>query len=161
MVGRAAGRALAALLASLAAAGLLTACASEQPRNSSGQLTAPATTDTFSVRVGDCLGKLETDTTAKLPLVPCSEEHHWEAFAASELTGDDFPGNSVLGDRADEFCRGAFADFVGVKPSKSRYELTSLLPTRQTWTQAGDRELICLVGRPSGGITGTLKGVAK
>lgn len=140
---------------------VLAACSAGQPRNSSGQLTAPATTDSFSLRVGDCLGKLETGTTDELPLVPCDAEHNWEAFAASELAGDDFPGNSALGEQVDKLCRDAFADFIGIKVDKSRYELTSLMPTKETWTQADDREVVCLVGRPGGGVTGTLKGIGK
>lgn len=147
------------------AVGLLTAvalagCASGV-RDSGGQVTAPVTTDSFSVRVGDCLGKLPSESTAQLALRPCGEEHHWEAFATATLTGEDFPGNAAVREEAEVACSDAFAGFVGVPARKSKLDLTMLTPTSQTWTQANDREVVCLVGSPGGGITGTLAGAAR
>lgn len=130
-------------------------------RDGTGQVTAPARIDSFSVRVGDCLGKLPSESTQDLALLPCAEPHHWEAFATSTLTGEDFPGNAAVRDRAQEACAVAYADFVGVSVGRSKLELTMLTPTRQTWTQASDREVVCLAGNPAGGITGTLEGVAR
>lgn len=152
---RRAGRASAVLLLLLVAG-----CASG-PRDSAGQVTAAATTDSFSVRVGDCLDRLPTDAAAELPLLPCDQPHYWEAFATSTLVGDDYPGNAAVRDQADKACSAEFADFVGVKVDTSKLDLTMLTPTKETWTQAGDREVVCLVGRPGGGVTGTLRGAAR
>jgi len=139
---------------------LLAGCSAELPRDSAGQVTAASTTDAFSIKVGDCVGRLDGDSTDQLPLVPCSQEHFWEAYAAPTLTGDAFPGNAQVKDPSDQACAGAFEGFVGIKADDSKFEVTFLSPTKETWTQAGDREVVCLVGRSSGGITGTLKGVA-
>lgn len=147
-------------LVALAAAVLLAGCTSGG-RDGAGQVTAPATTDSFSVRVGDCTGALPSDTTAKLNLLPCSAEHHWEAFASAKLTGDDFPGAAAVRSQAEEACDAAFEGFVGVTAKKSKLDLTMLTPTKETWTQAGDREVVCLVGSPSGGLTGSLRGAAR
>ncbi|MGC4084705.1 MAG: septum formation family protein [Vicinamibacterales bacterium] len=146
-----------AAAAVLVAAVLLGGCASGV-RDSAGQVTAPATTDSFSVRVGDCLDKLPTDSTAKISLLPCAQPHYWEAFASPTLAGDDFPGNSAVRDQAESACTDAFQGFVGVAAKSSKLDLTMLTPTKETWTQAGDREVVCLVGSAKGGVTGTLKG---
>ncbi len=149
-------RAASALVAVLALAG----CAGG-PRDSAGQVTAPATTDTYSVRVGDCLDKLPSESTDELSLLPCGAPHYWEAFATSTLTASAYPGNAAVGDQARAACETAFAPFVGTTAKKSKLDLTMLTPTKETWTQADDREVVCLVGSQSGGITGTLKGAAR
>lgn len=131
------------------------------PRNSAGQVTAAATTDAFSIKVGDCIGKLASDSTDELPLLPCDQPHFWEAFAAANLNGDAFPGNAEVKDQAAQACKAAFEDFIAVAQGDSKYEVTFLTPTKETWTQAGDRQVVCLVGSSGGNLTGSLKGAAK
>ena len=140
---------------------LVAGCSTDAPRDSAGVVTAAATSDAFSVKVGDCIGKVEGETADSLPLVPCAEKHNWEAFAASELAGTDFPGNTGVQSLAEEACRVAFVDFVGIEAGDSKYELQFLTPTKESWNEAGDREVVCLVGNSGGGITGSLKGVKK
>ncbi|MCA0295461.1 MAG: septum formation family protein [Actinobacteria bacterium] len=144
----------------LAMALALAGCAGG-PRDGSGQVTAPATTDSYSVRVGDCLDKLPSESADALPLLPCSSPHYWEAFATSTLTASDFPGNPAVKEQAQQACDAEFEPFIGLAAKKSKLDLTMLTPTRETWTQAGDREVVCLVGSSTGNITGTLKGAAK
>lgn len=138
----------------------LAGCASG-PRDPSGLVTSRATTDTYSVRVGDCLAKLPTDSAAQLTLLPCDQEHYWEVFASATLTGDTFPGESSLRKQAQSACEDAFDGFVGLSVKKSKLDITMLTPTRQTWAEASDREVTCLVGSTSGGVTGTLHGAAR
>ncbi|MGV8908611.1 MAG: septum formation family protein [Propionicimonas sp.] len=140
---------------------LLAACATGVPRDSAGQVTAAATTDAFSITVGDCVGKLDGDSANALPLVPCTQEHFWEAYAVSDLAGTDFPGNAAVKDLADKACSTAFTGFMGIASQDSKYEVTYLTPTKETWTQAADREVVCLVGTSNGGIAGSLKGSGK
>ena len=140
---------------------LLAGCSTDGPRNSAGQVTAAATTDTFSIKVGDCVGKLDGDSAEKLPLTPCEQTHFWEAYASGELDGTDFPGTSQVKDLSDKACRAPFKAFVGIALDDSKYEVSYLSPTKESWTQAQDREVVCLVGLSSGNITGSLKGTAK
>jgi hypothetical protein len=140
---------------------LLTGCSTDTPRNSAGQVTAAATTDAFSIKVGDCVGKLDGDTAQKLPLTPCGQAHFWEAYASSTLDGSDFPGTSQVNDLSNKACSAEFKGFTGIAQDDSKYEVTYLSPTKESWTQAQDREVVCLVGSSSGNITGSLKGVAK
>ena len=146
--------------AAAAAALLFPGCAAEV-RDSAGQVTAPTTTDSFSVQVGDCLDSLPSEGTSTLTLLPCEGPHHWEAFATANLTGEDFPGNAKVRDEATQVCEDAFAGFVGISAGKSRLDLTMLAPTAETWAEAGDRAVVCLVGNTSGGITGTLENAEK
>ncbi|HEY3546304.1 MAG TPA: septum formation family protein [Propionicimonas sp.] len=140
---------------------VLTGCSTDAPRDSAGQVTAAATTDAFSIKVGDCVGKLDGDSAQKLPLMPCDQAHFWEAYASSKLDGTDFPGNSQVNDLSDKACGAAFTGFVGIAVDDSKYEVTYLAPTKESWTQAQDREVVCLVGSSSGNVTGSLKGKAK
>ena len=140
---------------------LLAGCSTDAPRDSAGQVTVAATTDAFSIKVGDCVGKLDGDSAQKLPLTPCDQAHYWEAYASSALEGTDFPGASQINELSDKACSAAYAGFMGIDLDDSRYEVTYLGPTRESWTQAQDREVVCLVGASSGNITGSLKGRAK
>ena len=150
---------LAPLVAALVV--VLAGCAADVPRNSEGRVTVEATTDAFSIAVGDCVGKVDGDSADELPLVPCTEAHFWEAYAASDLAGDAFPGNAGVKDLADKACADAFEGFIGVAPDDSKYEVTYLTPTKETWTQAQDREVVCMVGSSKGNITASLKDAGK
>ncbi len=140
---------------------LLTGCSLDAPRNSAGEVTAAATTDAFSIKVGDCVGKLDGDSAEELPLTPCDQEHFWEAYASSTLEGTDFPGSSRINELSDKACSAAYKGFVGIAMDDSKYEVTYLSPTKESWTQAADREVVCLVGSSNGNLTGSLKGAAK
>ena len=156
-----ASRTVRVLAAGAAVASVVLGGCGTSARDGSGQVTVPATTDTFSVRVGDCLDKLPTDSTSSLSLLPCAQAHYWEAFATATLTGDDFPGNAAVREAAEKACDDPFEAFVGIAASTSKLELTMLTPTKDTWTQASDREVVCLVGSSAGKLTGSLRGVAK
>jgi hypothetical protein len=140
---------------------LLAGCSTDAPRDSVGQVTAAATTDAFSIKVGDCVGKLGGDSAQELPLTPCGQAHFWEAYASINLDGTDFPGTSQVNDLSDKACSAAYEGFMGIALGDSKYEVTYLTPTKESWTQAQDREVVCLVGNSNGNITGSLKGKAK
>lgn len=140
---------------------LVAGCSTDAPRNSAGQVTAAATTDAYSIKVGDCVGKLDGDSAEEVALTPCGQPHFWEAYSASTLDGTDFPGASQVDERSDEACNAAYQGFVGIARDDSRYEVMYLAPTKESWTQAKDREVVCLVGSSSGNLTGSLKGTAK
>ena len=153
------GRCGASLLA-LAALGLA-GCSTDGPRNSAGQVTASAPADAFSLQLGDCTGPLTSGTVGEVTLVPCAQPHAWEVFAATELQGDDFPGAGKVQDLAEEFCNDQFKTFIGLSVSKSDYHLTVLQPTKQTWNDAGDRQVTCLAGDGEGKVEGSLRNAEK
>ncbi len=143
-------------LLALAALGLA-GCSTGEPRNSAGQVTASAPVDAFSLQVGDCTGPLTSGTVGAVALLPCGQPHAWEVFAATELQGDDFPGAGKVQDLAEEFCNDQFNAFIGRSVSKSEYHLTVLQPTKQTWNDAGDRQVTCLAGDGEGKVEGSLR----
>ena len=124
-------------------------------------MTASASVDAFSIKVGDCTGDLGEGEVSDAILLPCSTSHYWEAYASSQLTGDSYPGVTQVTETADKACSDTFKSFIGVSADKSDYTYTYFYPTEQTWTTADDREVLCFVGLEAGGITGTLKGVKK
>jgi hypothetical protein len=148
------------LLGCLAAALALTGCTGAV-RDDAGQVTASASVDAFSIKVGDCTGDLAEDEVSAAVLVPCGEPHYWEAYFSSRLSGDDYPGVTQVTESAEAACSDAFTAFVGVSTEKSDYTYTYFYPTEQTWTSTGDREVLCLAGLDDGGITGTLKDAKK
>lgn len=150
------GLAVGGLVVALGLAG----CATDGPDNA-GQVTASTRTDAFSIEVGDCTGPLTTGSIEQVVLVPCSEPHSWEAFSATELRGDEFPGAGAVQDESEKFCNAGFKEFVGTSVAKSDYDVTVLQPTRQTWTSAADRTVTCLVGKDGDEIVGSLAGAKK
>ncbi|MDR1711013.1 MAG: septum formation family protein [Propionibacteriaceae bacterium] len=116
--------------------------------------------DAYSLQLGQCTGEIPAGGADRLTLLDCAGEHSWEAFAQTEATGAKFPGNAELTKDAGEFCEAAFEEFTGVKVSKSKYALTYLEPTEETWA-AGDRAITCLAGKASGGVVGSLESVGE
>lgn len=150
------------LLVGCAAAGVLALAGCASPvRDDAGQVTASASMDVFSLKVGDCTDNLGEGEVSAATVVPCSQPHYWEAYSSSELSGDDYPGVTQVTEQADKLCTDAFKAFVGVSTDKSDYTYTYFYPTEQTWTSTADREVLCFVGLEDGGVTGTLKDAKK
>ncbi len=112
--------------------------------------------------VGDCTGELPPgDEVDSVDLVPCEDEHSYEAYASKLMKGDAYPGKNEVTKRADTFCTAEFATFVGIPYDESRYVKVELWPTKESWTFSEDREIICLVGDDTGRTTGSLKATKK
>ncbi|MEH0108750.1 septum formation family protein [Tersicoccus sp. MR15.9] len=143
------------------AASLLAGCGStvtDPPRDGLGRVTESARTSAFAVTVGDCTSALdETGTTETIDIVPCDAPHAFEAYASHTMTEPTFPGMDAAAASADRECRTAYAEFVGVPLDRSQYTMIDLHPTERSWTEQTDRQVMCLAGRASGGITGSLK----
>lgn len=151
-------RRAAAALAALVGLGLLAGCQPAPPAGgASARPTAKTTIDTYSLAVGECIGAIPNGSASTFTLIPCNQKHYWEAFARTSLAGDDFPGAKKVDDQAATFCQAEYKTFLGVARSKSSYQLTYLQPTRDTWTNFGDRDVVCLAGRVTGGLVGSLE----
>ncbi len=131
------------------------------PRDSAGVVTAKATIDTYSLTVGDCTGPIAPNDARSFTVVPCTQKHNWEAFARTTLDDASFPGQKAVSAAATDFCDASFATFIGVKRTKSAYQLTILQPTKDTWDNFGDREVMCLTGQSSSSLKGTLEGAER
>jgi hypothetical protein len=106
--------------------------------------------------VGDCV-----DNYA---VVDCSMAHEYEVYLVVDHPaheGKPYPGNRAITRYADKTCRPAFEDYVGVPYEDSIYDYQWLAPDDEFW-KAGDREVICGVGDPTGTkLTGVVRGSAR
>lgn len=115
--------------------------------------------DVFALKVGDCINTSGAGEVETVPVVDCAEPHDQEIFAATNLTGDTFPGDTVVSDELDAFCMGdVFTDFIGLPYADSIFYTSGFYPTAASW-ENGDRELLCTVGNENAQTTGTLAGI--
>ena len=132
-------------------------------RDESGAISESSdNTDVFSLRVGDCLldDSSAAEEVMEAPTVPCSEPHDYEAYHSVMLTGDAYPGDDVVAADADQACYDAFEPFAAFVYEDSVLDYTFYRPTEGSW-EAGDREVLCLIGDMQGQVTGTLAGAAR
>ncbi|MCC2029857.1 septum formation family protein [Microbacterium sp. YMB-B2] len=118
-------------------------------RDDDGNVTEGANIDVFSLKVGDCMPA--TDTTGEitdLDVVPCSEPHTDEVFYEFELEDGDLPSDDEIMAAVEAECVPAFADFVGVEWADSTLDFWWITPTEETWTQANDRIVQCVIYKP-------------
>lgn len=131
-------------------------------RDESGAISeSNESTDVFAIRVGDCLldGGSQTEVT-EAPTVPCSDAHDFEAFHAENIAGDEFPGAEAVATQAEQVCYDQFSSFAGISYEESVLGFNYYVPTEGSW-DAGDREILCLIGDSQGQVTGSLKGAAR
>ncbi|MBB5744351.1 hypothetical protein HD600_002848 [Microbacterium ginsengiterrae] len=127
-------------------------------RDEEGNVTEGSNIDVFSLQVGDCMP--EADTTGEitdLDVVPCSEPHTDEVFYEFELTGDELPSEDEITAEVEAQCVPAFSEFVGTDYYESTLDFWWMTPTEETWTQANDRLVQCIVYEPDEAGTGSVE----
>ncbi|GAA2241813.1 septum formation family protein [Herbiconiux moechotypicola] len=157
---------LAALAGAAVLVPLLTSCAllpsPEGDPGGDAEATGPGVADVFVLVEGDCFDDSESGVVEDVLQLDCGEPHDYEVYESFTLgTGsfdEAFPGKAEVVSSADEGCIAAFEPFVGIGYESSIYEITHLVPTVESWSNASDREVLCLVHDPSGKTTGTLAG---
>ena len=130
-------------------------------RDPSGVATESSKADAFKVKVGDCLEKPSSSEVKDVTIIPCPQDHDFEAFAATNLQVSASPGDAAITQKAEDFCSKEFATFIGKPFDASGLEMTYFFPTSESW-KTGDKEIVCLVGAAAGAQTkGSLKGSKK
>ena len=119
--------------------------------------------DVFSLAVGTCFDEadanMNADEVASVPVVDCEKPHDNEAFHFFDIEGNAFPGEEEMAKLADEGCLGAFETYVGRDYQTSRFVITYLLPTEQSWSRQKDREVVCfLYDMDLAKLTGSARG---
>lgn len=153
----------AALVLVMAVTGCSTFERTETPvRDESGAITETTeNTDVFALRIGDCiLDPGAEEEVTETPTVPCSEPHDFEAFHTADIAAETFPGDEAVSAEADQVCYDAFGTFVGMSYDESVLGFTYYVPTAGSW-EAGDREILCLIGDPEARTSGSLAGAAR
>jgi len=170
--------ALSAVPVAIAATSILLAGCGESAtddttRDASGAVATAGTLGVEKLRVGDCLDvgefaqKAEGDVES-FTGVPCSDPHQAEVFVVNKTfyakQSAKFPGDTALGDLADEACAAAFESFTGAPYSdKTTTDWITITPTADSWVQ-DDRTLVCAIVTPTADgndlqkTTGSLKG---
>ncbi len=118
------------------------------PEQLAGVSTSPS-----NIRPGDCFNEyvyrdrsdfLQQITT----LVNCDGPHDREAYFLTEYPADDddpAPPEETLIRWAESACLDEFEPFVGLEYVLSALEIGAIVPTFESWTNEGDRNVICYV----------------
>ena len=98
---------------------------------------------------------------SEIPVVPCSDPHDYEVYHEVEMPAGDFPGDEAITTQAEADCTAQFATFIGLPYDQSSLYFSYLTPTQQSWDDAGDRLIQCIVTDQATQTTGTLAGAAR
>lgn len=121
-------------------------------RSDSGDIVQPGDLGIFLTRVGDCLvfpddfadpeGPEEVGYVSVTKGVPCTELHDAEVIGETLTADSVFPGDSVLIERYQQFCRDEYEVYTGEPYLTSPHILSVFVPTLESW-KAGDRKIQC------------------
>ncbi len=123
------------------------ASASADGSASSAASAAESIVSAFDLEVGQCFNADDVSTVDQVTAVSCDASHVYEVFGLSDYEAADdadFPGDDALSSSADEACRPAFEDYVGVAYDDSEWFGTFINPSEETWAE-GDREIVCVL----------------
>ena len=119
----------------------------EADRDATGAIVDAGSVDAFQVRVGDCFddgSAFEGEEVNSVAGVPCSKPHDNEVYAVFDVAEQSFPGEALAG-MAHEGCLERFEGFVGKDYDSSSLDIATMYPSRESWQQQHDREVICAV----------------
>jgi hypothetical protein len=131
-------------------------------RDESGAIVAEGTVDAFQMQVGDCFddgSTFDDDEVNSVAGVPCSKPHDNEVYALFDVTQTSFPEDGMA-EIAHEGCLARFEGFVGKDYDSSSLDIATLYPSRESWNQQNDREVVCVVyDMDANKLTGSVKGL--
>ena len=140
------------LIYALIGLGVITYNVSTQAdRDRAGEIVSEGNVDAFTMRLGDCFDNTssrvndETGEVSNLPGVPCSQPHDNEVFAIFDLDQPTFPGSEQISELSFQACLKRFESFVGLDYESSSLDIAALYPSKESWSQQGDREVVCAV----------------
>ena len=102
----------------------------------------------FSLEVGECLDEPRGGEFSDVDKVSCDEPHELEVFALVEYpAGNDapFPGTARIEEVAFALCFASFEDYVDRPYADSVLDILTFNPTRDSWDDIDDREIVCLL----------------
>jgi hypothetical protein len=124
---------------------------SQVSRDSTGAIVRAGQVGVFDIRVGDCFNDQDTATEASeievlgVNGVPCAQPHDNEVFAVFDLRRDTYPEDEALRDIATDECLEHFEPFVGRDYWTSSLDIFAIYPTRRSWHELNDREVVCIL----------------
>lgn len=118
-------------------------------RDSSGVITEEGKIDYGEIREGDCLHITDLDKPddvdpTHMQGVRCEQAHNAEAAGILTVSGDSYPGQSALEDKAGQECPVKVNDYApDVDPAGLK--LFQLMPTEGVWDEDGGHRVICFI----------------
>jgi hypothetical protein len=149
-----------------------TAGTTAPPATTSTTTTAAPTTTTlpegevsvFALQPGTCVSDpdLLSGPVQTVTEVPCDGPHTHEVYHKVTYTPPDGAYDEArISQFASEQCSQSFAAYVGIPYDRSKYYFLNFAPTEESWTQKGDREVICLLFLQGSEVTGSARGTAQ
>lgn len=89
-------------------------------------------------------------TVLTVMVVECSEAHDFEIYHSFDLEDGSFPGEEAVEELWIAGCLAEFESFVGISFDASELDISAIYPTRDTWEDLGDREVLCSVTAVNG-----------
>jgi hypothetical protein len=122
--------------------------------------TVACSKEVATADVGDCFEQPDDiGAIGEFDTVDCDEAHFGEVYDKFDLEGDDFPGTEAVSQQAQEGCLASFEEYVGIPYEESIYQILPISPTEETWNEADDREVICvLTAIDQSELTGSKRG---
>jgi hypothetical protein len=131
-------------------------------RDESGAIIEGGGLGAFAVQTGDCFNIPEEELIQSLEAVPCSQPHDAEAFDSFKQSGDTWPGQDAVSEASAWGCYERFETFVGIPWDESELDFWYLEPTRESWEEGDDREVICAITSFDGSpLVGSMQGARR
>ncbi|MGC5629165.1 septum formation family protein [Georgenia sp. Z1344] len=93
----------------------------------------------FTANPGQCLAEPEPGG-----VISCEGAHRAEVFYTFNLPAGDYPGDDAVSDEATGQCDSQVGAYLGGDDAGT-YSVSALTPSRQTWEDDGDTEVLCLL----------------
>lgn len=122
-----------------------------------GAVAAGCTQSALEFTIGECVNLPDGTQISEYETVDCEEAHDAEVYSLPQHPDGpeaEYPGQAALEQFADDRCKEDFESYVGIAYDESVIYSTALTPSQESWEQAEDREIVCLlVGEPLEGGT--------
>jgi len=120
----------------------------------------------FDIQIGDCFNHSSNEAddedveVSEVSRTDCDASHDSEVFSKFDLADEtEFPGTDRVVNDAYAGCVDRFGDYVGTDFVESDYYVGQFYPSESTWTQIGDREVICYLIYSAGQLEGSARDV--
>ena len=113
-----------------------------------GLLLTACQQSVFDLEIGQCINVPTSGEVSTAEVVECSEPHDAEVFALPQhppAPTSPFPGTTEIGQFAKHGVPGGLRAVRRHRLPELRAVFSALQPTQETWDQADDREVACLL----------------
>lgn len=158
------------LMISVAVASLSIVGCSEAQQEEATQKLGLDEKDVFSLKLGSCFNDPkpsavtegeDSDMISDVPIRECNKPHDNEVFHIFNLPEAPMPpASQELDEIVYSECSKAYSEFVGKSFEDSKYDMSYLSPSNETWVE-DDREVVCFIYNPEEEqMTASMKGAA-